>query len=592
LYLAAIAIIPVLSGSLQAGEDLYQKVARSTALIYRNEGGFSLSSGSGFLVDAPGRLVVTARHVVENLNGGIPPFVYVIFAQTEDGEVITDAGYYRKNWRNLGLRGKIVYDSVRRDMAVIQLDKLPPGIKPLELAPRRARPGQTVHVIGNCSEHLGGVFSYCKGYVRNAYLWDELGARVVATQVPTNKGDSGGPTVNDRGEVVGFACWSTTGGPMPKSSSFFDLQVTGLSVCVTEIREGLQEMRKNLLAATGKTSSDGIFTGQTRAGVHFVGMEKDALYRILVKPRGFTPDVRIDNKLVYAGTGQTALPGGDWQHLFTPRETKTYRIQVGFLPGSDLGKGPLAYNLAVDRVQFQPAATIKEPLFKLNEQTRTLDVGKVYRITVKSQDFEPDLQILDGTRLVMSKLNNGLRAPASGERDFFEALGLARPEFETALVFVPARTAAYRILVDASPFSQPGTANLRYTLRIDEAKVVLAANDQLTPKDPLNSQGGHCKNHPVKLEAGKSYQIDLTTTAFDSRLFLEDAAGKVLMSGFDAEGLNGRMFFQPARTGTYRIVVTTSQGAGTGPYLLTVAESGNSGPQIPGPVPKPFKKAK
>jgi len=65
----------------------------------------------------------------------------------------------------------------------------------------------------------------------------------------------------------------------------------------------------------------------------------------------------------------------------------------------------------------------------------------------------------------------------------------------------------------------------------------------------------------------------LLTTAFDSKLVLEDAAGKEVMKGFDAEGFNARLFFRPTATGMYRVVATSNQLDSTGPYTLTVMES-------------------
>jgi hypothetical protein len=572
---------------VQANEELYARVASSTALIYTGGGSPVLSTGTGFLIDTSRRLVITARHVVQNLDGGIAPGIVVVFAQTRDGEIITEASYYRKNRQKLGLPGKVVYESVRRDMAVIELEKLPAGIKALELASQRARPGQTVHVIGNSSEHFGGVFSYCKGAVRNAFHWEDLGARVVATQVPTNKGDSGGPTVNERGEVVGFACWSTTGGPQPKNSSFHDLQVTGLSVCVSEIRQGLQEMRDRL-AGLDKARDSQIFRGNTRTCTHYVLMEKDVLYRIFIKTQGFVPDVRLDGNLVYGGTTGTRVPGGDWQHLFTPRETKQYRIQVSYLPGSDIGKGSFPYTLGVDQVSFAAEATIKEPQLRLNEHVHKLEMGKVYRLTVRGKGFEPDVKLLDGSKTVVYRANYGKRANTGAGLDFFEAVGLARPEFETSLIFVPLKTTSYRIMIDVSPFSQPGNDRLAYTMHIAEQKARLSVSGQLSAKDPLYPKGGPFHVHPVKLEGGKTYQIDLLTSAFDSRLLLEDASGKVVMEGFDADGFNGQLVFRPGKTDTFRVVATAYQNNAQGPYLLTVVENPEAQARMPRFDKNPF----
>jgi hypothetical protein len=584
----ALALCLQQAGPARANEELYRKVAASTAVIYKNEGPFGGGAGTGFLIDARERLLVTARHVVEKTGGGGAHAVIVIFAETRDGQVITDVSHYRRHWATLALRGKVVYESVRRDMAVIQVEKLPAGIKALELAAHAARPGQMVHLVGNSSERFGGVFSYCRGYVRNVFRWEDLGARVVATQAPTNRGDSGGPTVNNLGEVVGFACMSTTGASPPKESIFHELQVTGLSVCVTEIREGLREMRERQLAerpgpARPDSQAAVTFQGQARPGSHLVPLEKDVTYRIRVKAKGFIPDVRIDNFLINPARPSGRLPGEEWQHLFTPRETREHRIQVGSWLGRDLGKGPFPYTLTVDQVAFVAETAFKDQRLTRNEHVRHLEAGKVYRITVKGQGFEPDVQVLDGNKSVGGRFNDGRRASASAGQHFLEDVGLATTDFETSLTFVPDRTADYRIMVAVSPFSPPARVP-PYTVRVAEQKVQLSVKDQLTVKDKLYPQAGPFKVHPVKLEAGKNYQIDLVTTAFDGHLVLEDAAGKVLVQGFDAEGYNGRLLFRPARTDTYRVVATSHQIDAAGPYLVTVAESPDAPPAPPRPA--------
>src|SRR5262245_10539986 len=83
-----------------ANEELYRKVASATALVYKNEGTVLGGTGTGFLIDAKERLVVTARHVVEKTaGGGVVPTVVIIFAQSKDGEIITEADHYRRNWQ-------------------------------------------------------------------------------------------------------------------------------------------------------------------------------------------------------------------------------------------------------------------------------------------------------------------------------------------------------------------------------------------------------------------------------------------------------------------------------------------------------------
>ena len=187
LIVLALALCLLDAGPSRASEELYRRVVPSTAVIYKSQGPF-FGAGTGFLVDAEERLLVTARHVVENASGGIAPAAHVIFAQTAGGEVIAEASYYRNNWQKLAVKGKVVYESVRCDMAILQLEKLPPGVKALPLAASKARPGQLIHQVGNSGDRFGALFSYCQGHVRSAFYWEEMGAAVVASQAATMLG--------------------------------------------------------------------------------------------------------------------------------------------------------------------------------------------------------------------------------------------------------------------------------------------------------------------------------------------------------------------------------------------------------------------
>lgn len=571
-----VAVIAVLAGFTphsRADEQLYRKVVPSTAYVSKTGSPKETGYGTGFLIDAKERLLITARHVVENKDG-LADACAVVFAQVKDDEVLTDSEYYRTNWNSLAIRGKIVYDSVRRDMAVVQLEKLPPGIKPLTLADKKARPGQTIHVIGNSTTVLGGMFNYCQGNVRNTFRYLRTGANVLATHAPTNRGDSGGPVVNDLGEVVGFCSLSTGAAPV-KSDQIAGDQLVDLSICVSEIRAGLDEMR-GLVAKgdpvpqAGKTMT---FKGTARSSMHLVRFEKDVTYRLVVDAAGFVPEMRIEladskvpvpNPFLDSATGI----GGKVQMLFTARESAEHRIHIAYAPNADINKGPFKYSMAIDQATFESEKTINAPQLQLNEHVRKLEAGKIYDIAVKSKSFEPDVRLMDGVKTVATQFATGAKTAAG--------------DFETILRFTAPRSGDFRIHVSVGPFS-PAATQRPYTMTIAETKAELSVKDQLTVKDPLYPNGGPFKVYRVKLEANKAYRIDLLTTAFDSKLVLEDSAGKFVMQGFDADGFNARLIYRPTKTDTYRVLATAHQIDASGAYSLIVAET-NDAP------PAPFKK--
>lgn len=98
--------------------------------------------------------------------------------------------------------------------------------------------------------------------------------------------------------------------------------------------------------------------------------------------------------------------------------------------------------------------------------------------------------------------------------------------------------------------------------------------DQLTLNDAFDPvrKGSRAKRYSVKLEAGKTYVIDMVQTRageFDPYLRLEHN-GLTLMQDDDSGGnLNSRIVFQPQQAGDYTIVAT-SLGPRMGQYRLAV----------------------
>jgi hypothetical protein len=107
----------------------------------------------------------------------------------------------------------------------------------------------------------------------------------------------------------------------------------------------------------------------------------------------------------------------------------------------------------------------------------------------------------------------------------------------------------------------------------DGPDVVLRFAGSLTAKDPASKhrKGAFMKVHEVKLSADVEYAIELNSTAFNTYLYVEDAAGKKLAEDNDSgTDLNARVVFRPPSDGTYRILATSFQPNGLGDYTLLV----------------------
>jgi Ca2+-binding EF-hand superfamily protein len=94
----------------------------------------------------------------------------------------------------------------------------------------------------------------------------------------------------------------------------------------------------------------------------------------------------------------------------------------------------------------------------------------------------------------------------------------------------------------------------------------------------------------VRLEAGKTYQVEQVSQAYYSYLFLEGPGGEILAQhdsgGF---GLTARIEHRVSRPGLYRIIATSLAGVRTGPFSLTVRVVGAGSAAAKG-LPPWFKK--
>ncbi len=148
----------------------------------------SMSQGSGFFVSQDG-YVVTNNHVVEN---------------AVEVQLVTDTGKT--------LDAKVVGTDPRTDLALLKVKDA--GNYPyVQLADAKARIGDWVLAIGN-PFGLGGTVTAgivsAQGRDIGSGPYDDF----IQIDAPINRGNSGGPTFNQNGEVVGVntAIYSPSGG--------------------------------------------------------------------------------------------------------------------------------------------------------------------------------------------------------------------------------------------------------------------------------------------------------------------------------------------------------------------------------------------
>jgi Flp pilus assembly protein TadD len=212
--------------------EVYHNTLKATAWVVTPRG-----SGSGFVVDRAARLLVTNHHVVTTNKT-----VKVYFPVRKDGKVIAEKSHYRKEQPIIGT---VIDSDPTRDLAVVQLPWLPETVGELKLADEGVEPGDRLFTIGNPGAS-DALWVFGTGTVRNVYLktmrfrgGQVVKARVIEMSVPINPGDSGGPIVNQRGELVGV-----NDATNPRGSLFT------YGIEVSEVRAYLPRVSKLLSPAT------------------------------------------------------------------------------------------------------------------------------------------------------------------------------------------------------------------------------------------------------------------------------------------------------------------------------------------------------
>jgi tetratricopeptide (TPR) repeat protein len=236
----------------RAPRAVYQQTLRGTAWLVapvgkapgKAAGTTNFHSGTAWVVSRPRKLLITSYHVV-----GARDTVMLLFPTYEGKRLITERNFYLKRI-SAGhvIRGKLLDLDTKRDLALIEAESLPPGTTELKLAAEAPEPGDRVHSVGNAAESKGQ-WAYGTGAVRQVYRTQDtiqapiglvsIDARVVETQLPVSPGDSGGPVVNDRGEVVGVHTAFR-----PKG------QLLTFCVAAEEVRAFLQDAEKMLSPRT------------------------------------------------------------------------------------------------------------------------------------------------------------------------------------------------------------------------------------------------------------------------------------------------------------------------------------------------------
>ncbi len=141
----------------------------------------------------------------------------MVFPVSETGQVVTPRAWYLEHYPRLqeegyAVRGKVIRRERASDLALVELASLPPETIALPLAAEAVLPGDRVLVVGTRYDS-DALWGFTAGTVRGPRMLREgyfsgakelaKGTRLIEATAPINEGDSGGPLMNSRGEVVG-----------------------------------------------------------------------------------------------------------------------------------------------------------------------------------------------------------------------------------------------------------------------------------------------------------------------------------------------------------------------------------------------------
>ena len=170
-----------------------------------------MGEGSGFFVSADG-YIVTNNHVVQNAK--------TVTVTTDDGKTLS---------------AKVVGTDPKTDLAVIKVES--GGDYPfVTFASQAPRVGDWVVAIGN-PYGLGGTATAGIISAQGRDIGDGSYDQYMQIDAPINRGNSGGPTFNTQGQVVGVntAIYSPSGGSIGIG---FDIPATTVSNVVEALEHG------------------------------------------------------------------------------------------------------------------------------------------------------------------------------------------------------------------------------------------------------------------------------------------------------------------------------------------------------------------
>jgi S1-C subfamily serine protease len=205
--IAAALVILATPASGQDDSKSYDRAVDGVVWICAIDKAWEESHGSGVVLGDG--LILTAFHVVRS---EVLVWAHSATRKT-DGSVDNSPSSYRSKDAT-SMRCVVIASDPKRDLALLKVKHGEKKGRPITLAAKSPSPGEAVFTIGNGDKVL---FRYSGGNVRQVYVGEawfleqEVWATMIDFTAAINFGDSGGPVINSRGEVVGINSYIDAG---------------------------------------------------------------------------------------------------------------------------------------------------------------------------------------------------------------------------------------------------------------------------------------------------------------------------------------------------------------------------------------------
>ncbi len=225
--------------------NIYKSFSDSVVLVYNDK---MKGHGSGSIVNKKHGAVITNWHVVQ---GAKTVGVVVKF----QGQKPSDSDIY--------IATVVGYDATR-DLALLKISgALPERVNEIPLGTNLPEVGSDVHAIGHPNNFS---WTYSKGYVsqlRDNFKWTyedtKHSANIIQTQTPISTGNSGGPLINNDGELIGVNSFKSKGENLNFAVTSLEVIdfIKGLSTSLRKEPEKKKPKKSKKVSKKVDTNNDG-----------------------------------------------------------------------------------------------------------------------------------------------------------------------------------------------------------------------------------------------------------------------------------------------------------------------------------------------